>query len=114
MLALPWKCEFGDTLTNMRDSILSIFVKKESRALDTKFLRLATWPAGASTVAKCVCTLKDKNDDCIYNEPEQRSFAEVIKYIRNESKFDTLFLLKCQTKKLKTRKLSPKMKISSD
>ena len=46
-------------------------------------------------MAKCVCALKDKNDDCIYNGPEHRSFAEVIKYIRNKSKFDMLFLLKC-------------------
>jgi len=36
MLALAWKRGFGDVITNIRDTSLSIFVNKERSASDTK------------------------------------------------------------------------------
>ena len=86
MLALPWKRGFGDVITNIRDTSLSIFVKKDSRASDTKNHHLAVRASCPLTLTKCVGMPTDKNDDCIFNEPKDHTLAHVIKYIRDEKK----------------------------
>ena len=86
ILALPWKRGFGDVITNIRDTSLSIFTNKERRASDTKNHHLAVRQLGALTVTKCTGMPTDKNDDCICNELKDTTFADIIKYIRDEKK----------------------------
>ena len=83
MLALPWKRGFGEVITNIRDTGLSIFVKKEHSASDTKNRHLAVRPSCAYP-ANCAGMPADKNNDGIYNEPKDRILANVITYIRDE------------------------------
>ena len=85
-MALPWKRGFGDVITNIRDTSLSIFTNKERRASDTKNHHLAVRQLGALTVTECTGMPTDKNDDCICNELKDTTFADIIKYIRDEKK----------------------------
>ena len=82
MLAIPWKRGFGDVITNIRDTSLSIFTNKERSASDTKNHHLAVRQLGALTVSKCTGMPTDKNDSCIYNELKDTTFEDMIKCIQ--------------------------------
>jgi hypothetical protein len=82
MFTLTHVRKFGDVLTNVRDTTLSIFVPKEPRASNTENLSVVVRPCLQLTVTKCTGMPTDKNDDCVLNEFKHLTFDEIIEMIR--------------------------------
>ena len=86
MLALPWKRGFGDVITNIRDTSLSIFTNKERSASDTKNHHLAVRQLGALTVCLNARACQQTKMTAAYIMNLKTLLSKIIKCIRDEKK----------------------------